>query len=366
MKKEYFTDYPPFINRKKETEFLLEYLYAAPKNILFVYGPKSTGKTTLMRKVIKEELDPKKFNVKFFNLREILITNFQDFQETFFPSSLREKFTNFFLKRDISVAGFKWGKEDTLTIKANVFGAMIQKMQKMRDEGVIPVIVIDEFQYLKNIKVPGVELVKGAKNILLIEELFKFFIALTKQNNLAHVVCMTSDSYYLEELYSDTKLTNTSDFYHIKHLSYDDIKYWLTEKEDCSQEMFEKVWENLGGSVWEIWMVFVDYKNGQDWQYRIQDLIQNKFGVIMDYVFYEMKKEDKNNFIEITKALAEKGEFINSAFSVAPFHLVKKFVDMDIWFYDAKFGRVTPNSKSQQMAMKMIVEKIEEALTNNL
>ena len=71
-----------------------------------------------------------------------------------------------------------------------------------------------------------------AKEVVLINELFKFFIALTKQNNLAHVVCLTSDSYYMEELYWDTKLANTSDFYLMKHLSKKDI-YSKYEYSEC-------------------------------------------------------------------------------------------------------------------------------------
>jgi AAA+ ATPase superfamily predicted ATPase len=82
-------------------------------------------------------------------------------------------------------------------------------------------------------------------NLTLIEELFKFFIALTKQNNLAHVVCLTSDSYYIEELYSDTKLSNTSMFYLIEHLSKKDILYWLEEKEKIDKKIVEKIWKNL-------------------------------------------------------------------------------------------------------------------------
>jgi AAA+ ATPase superfamily predicted ATPase len=359
MKKKYIQfDEKAFINRKIETEYFLDYFNRDPKKILFVYGPKSTGKTTLLKKVLKEELDKEKYAVSYFNMRETLVHNTRDFKNMFFPDKLKNFGKTLLTGVNLNLGFFSWNPDEEKMLETNLFGMMMEKIQKANDEGIKPVIILDEFQYLKDIKLyPEIP----NDNVLLIEELFKFFIALTKQNNLAHVVCMTSDSYYLEELYHDTKLTNTSDFYHIRHLSYDDIKYWLTEKEDCPDEMFEEIWENLGGSVWEIWQVFVDYKNGQDWRYRIQDLIQNKFGIIMDYVFYEMKEEDKNHFIEITKALAEKGEFVNTPASVAPFHLVKKFVDRDIWFYDAKFGKITPNSKSQQMAMKKLIAEMEKA-----
>ncbi len=44
-----------------------------PEQILFFYGPKSSGKTTLIYKYVERNLaDDKKFSVKLFNLREVL------------------------------------------------------------------------------------------------------------------------------------------------------------------------------------------------------------------------------------------------------------------------------------------------------
>jgi len=78
---------------------------------------------------------------------------------------------------------------------------------------------------------------------------------------LCHIVCLTSDSYFLEELYNDTKLANTSDFYLMEHLSKKDIFYWLEDLEKIDKKIVEKIWRKLGGSVWEIWQVLISYKN---------------------------------------------------------------------------------------------------------
>jgi AAA+ ATPase superfamily predicted ATPase len=78
-----------------------------------------------------------------------------------------------------------------------------------------------------------------------VEELFKFFISMTKQFNLCHIVCLTSDSYYMEELYNETKLSNTSKFYLIDHLNKKDIFYWLEEKEKIEHKIVKDIWENL-------------------------------------------------------------------------------------------------------------------------
>lgn len=58
-----------FINREKEQDYFLKYFWELPRNILFVYWPKSTGKTTLMKKVIKK-LDEKKYAISYLIVTE--------------------------------------------------------------------------------------------------------------------------------------------------------------------------------------------------------------------------------------------------------------------------------------------------------
>jgi len=66
----------PFIDREKEIEFLKKFFEDKPRRILFLYGPKSTGKTTLIEYVIENELfedfklfKSQKYNVKYINFR---------------------------------------------------------------------------------------------------------------------------------------------------------------------------------------------------------------------------------------------------------------------------------------------------------
>ena len=57
---------------------------AAQSNPVF-FGPKSSGKTTLIYKFYEGFLrDETKFSVKLFNLREVLIVNYDDFLQRFF------------------------------------------------------------------------------------------------------------------------------------------------------------------------------------------------------------------------------------------------------------------------------------------
>jgi len=49
----------------------------------------------------------------------------------------------------------------------------------------------------------------------------------------------------LEELYNDTKLSNTSRFYIMEHLSKKDIFYWLEDLEKIDKKIVNKIWKNL-------------------------------------------------------------------------------------------------------------------------
>ena len=64
----------------------------------------------------------------------------------------------------------------------------------------------------------------------LLMEMFAFFIRLTKELKLAHVICMTSESTFVDEIYNHVKLKSTSDFFMLEHLKKDDICRWLTDE----------------------------------------------------------------------------------------------------------------------------------------
>ena len=354
----YFSEKPPFINRKEETKYFLEYFNSAPTNILFVYWPKSTGKTTLIKKVIKENLSTEKYDINYLNLRNVLLRNFTDFKNLFFPENLKWK-TKKLLWTIWEIGAFwlKWNPWEEHIMETNIFWLMEDKLIKLNKAWIKPVIILDEFQYLKNIKFDST--LPDTPDNRVIEELFKFFIAMTKQDNLAHVVCLTSDSYYMEELYNDTKLSNTTKFYLIDHLKKEDIYYWLEEKENCPKEMVEDVWENLWWSVWEIWQVLVSYKNTWDYKKKLEDLLKVKFSLVAEYYREKLDKKNKESFLKIIKEISEKWKYI-IWLDENYIELIKELVDKDIWFYDPKESKITANSKSHEMAFARLLKEISK------
>jgi AAA+ ATPase superfamily predicted ATPase len=341
----------PFINKIKEQEKFLDHFKNVPKNILFIYGPKSTGKTTLFTKIVKK-LDKEVFAVSWMSMRGNLIKDFKDFRSVFFPQSLKGKMKDIITGVHFNLSFFGWSVDDESLLKENVFALMLKKLHKAKEQGKKPVIIIDEFQYLKNI------FLDDEKEIRLVDELFKFFIEITKVYHLAHVVCLTSDSYYIEELYTQTKLSNTSDFQMVDHLKKEDIYYWLGEKENCPPEMVKDVWENIGGSVWEIWQIFVDYKNTGDWENRLNELLQVKFSLVMDYFEEKLLEKHEDKFLEISKILAEKGKYEIPPGTKGLAPLIKELVSIDIWFYDTVNRIITPNSESIRKALQRMFKEL--------
>ena len=63
-------DVSAFINRKNELKFLKKWLVGSPKQILFIHGPKSSGKTKLIYKLANEFLNQKRFDLKIVNLMQ--------------------------------------------------------------------------------------------------------------------------------------------------------------------------------------------------------------------------------------------------------------------------------------------------------
>jgi len=245
-----------FINRLSELKYLNDWINKDPEHILFIYGPKSSGKTTLLHKFIESHLSNKFFNIKHFNLRKMLLVNYSNFIQTFFEIDY-SKATSSDIKQksEYNLKVFKLSKEIKQSLENKTldpFVVMEKELLKIFKKGKQPVIIIDELQALEDIYI------NGQRDLL--KELFNFFVALTKESHLCHVIIASSDGYFMNRIYNDSKLTKTSDFFEINYLSQEDVKYWLTHLEEESgittftltDEQIKIIWKFLGGSMFEI------------------------------------------------------------------------------------------------------------------
>ena len=305
-----------FVNRKKEMAFLREWVDDEPGRILFIYGPKSSGKTTLLYKFVNELLDKDKYDVKFFNLRKILIVNYTDFIQTFFeyetPQEIKET-------RQYDLKVFKLTVETMKGLREkryDPFAVMEAELRKLVSKGIKPIIIIDELQALTDIYM------NGQRELL--KELFNFFVAMTKESHLCHVIISSSDGYFIERIYSDSRLLKTSQFFEVDYLPKEDIVYWLTHLKEESkienltltEHQIERIWYYFGGSMWEIskllsnlLMQAVDGKVSDEILENEAKKDIRMYASRFEYEFYYGKYYKTNLFQGINKILMEKDKF---------------------------------------------------------
>ncbi|MGD2093123.1 MAG: ATP-binding protein [Candidatus Aminicenantes bacterium] len=87
-----------------------------------------------------------------------------------------------------------------------------------------------------------------------------------KESHLAHVIIASSDGYFLYTVYNDSRLKKTSRFYKVDYLPKEDMMEWLLNLEKYSKikdytltpEDAGKIWNTLGGSMWEVQEILTD------------------------------------------------------------------------------------------------------------
>jgi len=244
-----------FIDRKKELNFLMEWVNTEPKSLLFLYGPKSSGKTTLLIKFIEFITKDNKYHVKNFNLRKMLISNYKDFIRAFFEIDFEKSKDEIKEKREYNLKLFKLTTEILKGLENkeyDPFAVLETELNKIVKKDIRPIIIIDELQALEDIYINGQR--------PLLKELFNFFVAMTKESHLSHFIIASSDGYFMNRIYNDSKLMKTSAFYEIDYLTKENTIYWLNNlKKESAIDAFtltntqiETIYKYFGGSMWEI------------------------------------------------------------------------------------------------------------------
>ena len=205
-----------FINRERELKYLRDYIDIRPESILFLHGLKSSGKTTLLYKFFDQIQKEQKLDVKFLNLREKLIGNYKEFIRIFFGIDYSRSKEDVKEKREYNL--FKFFKLSVEVLKGlnsgelDPFEIMKREFIKLTEKKIKPVIIIDELQAIDHIYM------NNGDDRQVIIELFNFFVAMTKESHLAHVIIASSDGYFLNTVYTDSRLKQSSKFYKVDFL----------------------------------------------------------------------------------------------------------------------------------------------------
>ncbi|MDQ7032655.1 MAG: ATP-binding protein [Desulfonauticus sp.] len=339
-----------FINREKEIGFFLNYFKQNPKRVVWVYGPKSTGKTTLIEYIIENYLlEDKSYNVKYINFRRVLISSFDNFIE----SILEERDENEIqteLNRNYNIFGlFKLEAKTLRKIKENKKNLFNYLLEEFRKEKKKSIFIIDEIQSLQDIYING--------NKKLLNEFLNFCVSLTKETHLSHVLILTSNTIFLSEIYSNAKMKVTSDFKLIDHLGYEEIKTWLISKKDLGfrGEDIELIYEYLGGSVAHIKKLLDFRKEYNSLQEQLEEMVEIAENEIDFFIqTNKLSKEDIDRFKFVSQKIMENGYFDNKKYK-GYIDIVSKFTEVEILFYDAIKNITKANSRIYVKAFERIV-----------
>ncbi|WP_456418581.1 ATP-binding protein [Methanocaldococcus infernus] len=332
-----------FYNREKEVRYLKTYCQLEPNSILFVYGPKSSGKTTVMLKVI-EELRNKDIVFFYYDLRKYATPTKKEFFKIFFERSDKKYVPN---KLEFNLGVFKFGVERELNFKEfslnDVFAKINESINEVIKEGKKPVLVIDELQKLKNIYF------NGEKSLL--NELFNLFVHLTKVRHSCHVICLTSDILFIEEIYRNSSLKNASEYYLIDWLEKEDIKKILKEESFSEEEINYAI--NYLSLPYEITELINNKKLGL----TVEETIKKWINIEKDKLLYLLANANvdegkintilskfKNNIKVEAKEIIKK-ELINE---------FKFLVNNEVLFYDIINGIIKPTSIKKWHAIKKL------------
>jgi hypothetical protein len=340
-----------FINRVHELGYLRGYFATEPNSILVVYGPKSCGKTTLMMRVV-ESLDTEQYAVNYIDVRRVLITNFKSFLNVFFPKNLKEKVKDIFSGITLNTGFFSIGLDDEAALEQNPFKVMEDKLAAARQRGVRPVLVIDEIQLLRHIYMNGER--------YLLDELLNFFVAITKVTKTAHVVLLSSDSYFIENVYNSAKLVKTSDLFFVNHFEENTVRQWLGE-EGFDQKETDIVWKYLGGCAWEINELIRKKSLGEKVDAICQQMIEQYVGPLQHSVAIRSADEETVQlYREITAAIAKKSAVKPAVFGSKASQvrtIAETMISKDLWFFKVASDEITANSKSIWWAMKKLIHQ---------
>ncbi|MGP8329310.1 MAG: ATP-binding protein [Methanosarcinaceae archaeon] len=347
----------PFHNRKREIKEVMNILEAEPSLITFIHGPINSGKTTMISHLI-EQL-PEEYVPFYINLRTKFLSGYNEFIESLFEIEMetegikqKKKETLAELVSSITkVAGIPINKEFLDYVfkdnkPKNAFSYIIKLFEEVKSAGKQPVLILDELQKIGDVKVNG----------FLIYELFNFFIDLTKEKHLAHVFVITSDSLFIEQIYSEAMLEDRC-----RYLLVDDFDKETTtaflEEYGFSDDEKTVAWDYCGGKPICLVELVNAKLNGKDVESESKKLLKIRTSQILS-IFDEISL---GNIEYSEKAII--GEFKNfEQEEILQYGRINKekiyLVGRNVFFIDPTQRTIKPQSRLNLLAIREVMKSV--------
>ena len=343
------------IDREEEIKFLLDWFEKVPDEILWIYGPKSSGKTTIIEYIVENELfedfwkfKPKKnYWIRYMNLREYLISSYDSFIEAFVkPAPEKRKKTEEINARiNIGIFEIEGRKlEEVRERKRDLFKVMAGELQEIAKEN-RAIIIIDEIQTLQEIYING--------DRELLKEFLNFCVRLTKELHIAHVVILSSNTVFIDRIYNDAKLKETSQFFKIMHLDKKIVEKWLIE-EGLDNEEIELIWDYFGGSIARIQKLLRERDGIEDLKGYLKEKAFLAYTEMVD-LLRKIEEWKREVFIDICEIILKRGYFqVSVRDDIKLEKVISYFSEKEILFFDPMSLRVTGNSRIYEKGMEIL------------
>jgi len=350
----------PFHNREKELKEVMKILEAEPSLITFIYGPINSGKTTLVSHLIDQL--PEEYVVFYINLRGRFISDYRDFIKVLFKIEKKKNYKE--VLKTISEISAETLKFSGIPVAESVMNALF-KEKSYEDvfefleeyfatiaKNKTPVLIIDELQVVGDLKIDG----------LLMYKLFNFFIRLTKELHLCHIFAVSSDSLFIENVYSEAMLDGRC-----RYLLVDDFDYEtataLLERNGFTDDEKAVAWEYCGGKpVCLMELIYPD-----DRERIAKDMLKTRVTQLKDLLDY-LDYTKPRIMIGDDEYLVEKGDIAD---------ILNRFVDTEyiddeglnrpakhflikdnILFLDPHTGVIKPQSRLNLLAIREVLKDV--------
>jgi len=349
-----------FHDREQEAKEIMDIINTEPSLITFVYGPINSGKTALINHLVDRL--PEDYKVFYINLRGRFISNYDDFIKVLFDVEHEARYERIkeFLKPIAAVLpesynGIPIPKDTFLKLfkEKEIEDAFVYIETVLRafyESGRVPVLVIDELQVIGDMKIDG----------HLIYKLFNFFVRLTKELHLAHVFVVTSDSLFIERVYSEAMLSGRC-----RYLLVDDFDRETTaaflETHGFNADEKRVAWEYCGGKP----VCLVELINYEKREEKLREMlrirrgqIDQRIGVLNDVRKKILFEGDEieityNDVMETLKRFSENESYEYVRITPDVRYLVKA----NILFADPANGILKPQSRMDLLAIREILRR---------
>jgi len=230
---------------------------------------------------------------------------------------------------------------------------MKREFQRLQKKGIQPVVIIDEFHKLDGLYMPD-------KQKRLMVELMNFFVAMTKESHLCHVIIASSDAFFIEQVYVDTKLRKTSQFMKLDYFEKEDVFTWLRDirkynrvKEyTLDEKQIDMIWDTVGGSAWEIYYILE-----QLFQRPLDEIVKRikreKVAMIADWCF----RDPSGERTKVLEQYKEASALDIRAFKPEQLDVLGQAVKDNILYYDPVEGVYGVQGRSLEWGIRGYFEE---------